>query len=169
MTIQKSGFLKKCGYLGILASVLLIMSLVVAGCTQTASDNSGQSTAAVSPTGTSGSSAPAQGTGVSPTGTYAQGQHSGGNFLNNQTRIAAAAQTLGVSVSELQAALVPPSQGHFNLTNVAAELSADTGTTITPAQIITALGMNTGGMRNVSGQGYGHNASMNGGTPPSGQ
>ena len=41
MKIQKQRFLKSCGYIGIIASVLLIMSLVVAGCTQTSTDNSG--------------------------------------------------------------------------------------------------------------------------------
>jgi hypothetical protein len=85
---------------------------------------------------------------VSPSGTYIQGQHYGGNFLSNQTRIAAAAQTLGVSVSELTTALTPPSQGHFNLTNVAAQVSTASGTTITPTQLMTALGMHAGGMRN---------------------
>ena len=148
MTIQKSGFLKTCCYLGIIASVLLIMSLVVAGCTLTSSGSTGQSTAAVSPTGASGS-------GVSPTGTSMQGQHFGAHSLNTTT-IAAAAQTLGVSVSELQAALVPPTAGHFNLTNAAAQLSAESGTTITADQIRAALGMPAGGPRNSTGQGYGH-------------
>ena len=96
---------------------------------------------------------------VSPSGTYIQGQHYGGNFLSNQTRIAAAAQTLGVSVSELTTALTPPSQGHFNLTNAAAQVSTASGTTITPTQLMTALGMHAGGMRTGVGKGqhYGGN------------
>ena len=82
-----------------------------------------------------------------------QGQHFGGNFLSNQTRIAAAAQTLGVSASDLTSALTPPAQGHFNLTNAAAQLSTASGVTITPAQLMAALGMHQGGMRNGVGQG----------------
>ena len=77
-----------------------------------------------------------------------QGQRFGGNFLSNQTLIAAAAQTLGVSVSDLTNALTPPAQGHFNLTNAAAQLSATSGITVTPAQLMAALGMHQGGMRN---------------------
>jgi hypothetical protein len=164
MKIQEPGFLKNCGYIGIVASVLLIMSLVVAGCTQP-SDNSG-SAAAVSPTDTSGNSASAQGAGASPAGTYAHGQYAGGGFLNNATRLAAAAQTLGVSESDLQAALTPPAQGRMNMTDAAAQLSAASGTTITPAQLMAALGMHGGGMRNGSYQGNGQNAPMNGGAPP---
>jgi hypothetical protein len=181
MKIQKPGFLKRCGYIGIIASALLIMSLVVAGCTQTSTDNSGQSAAAVSPTDTSGNSAPAQGTGsaapvdtsqqgtgVSPAGTYSHGQYSGGNFLSNETRIAAAAQTLGVSESDLTNALTPPAQGRVNLTDAAAQLSAASGTTITPAQLMAALGMHAGGMRNGNYQGNGQNGSMNGGNTQTG-
>jgi hypothetical protein len=194
MKMQKSGSLKGCGYVGIIASVLLIMSLVVAGCTQTSSDNSAQPAAAapsVSPADNSGNSAaPAQGaataapvdtsqqgSGVSPSGTYShgQGQYSGGgNFLNNATRIASAAQTLGVSASDLTTALTPAQGARFNLTTAAAQLSASSGTTITADQLRTALGMPAGGSRNGSYQRNGQNADMNGvnapsGTPPSGQ
>lgn len=158
------------------------MSLVVAGCTQTSTDNSGQSTAAVSPTDASGNNVPAQGagsaapagssqqgSGVSPAGTYMQGQHSGGNFLTNTTRLAAAAQTLGVSESDLQTALTPAQGARVNLTDAAAQLSASSGITITPAQLMAALGMHAGGgMRNSSYQRNGQNAAANGGTPPSG-
>ena len=90
---------------------------------------------------------------VSPSGTYIQGQHFGGNFLRNQTLIATAAQTLGVSASDLTSALTPPAQGHFNLTDAAAQLSATSGITITPGQSMAALGMHQGGMRNGVGQG----------------
>ena len=170
MKIQKPGFLKSCGYIGIIASVLLIMSLVVAGCTQTSTDNSGQSTAAVSPTDASGTSVPAQGAGsAAPAGTYTQGQHTGGNggnFLTNTTRLAAAAQTLGVSESDLQTALTPAQGARVNLTDAAAQLSASSGTTITPAQLMAALGMHAGGMRNSSYQRNGQTAAGNGSTPP---
>jgi|SRR5208283_2012973 len=91
---------------------------------------------------------PVSAAGFSPSGTYMQGQHFGGNLLSNQTRIAAAAQTLGVSVSDLTTALTPPAQGHFNLTNAATQLSTTSGITITPAQLMAALGMHQGGMRN---------------------
>jgi len=196
MKIQKSGFLKRCGYIGIIASVLLIMSIVVAGCTQTSSDTSAQPTAAASaappadnsvasPADNSGNSAvPAQGavtaapidtsqqgSGVSPSGTYShgQGQYSGGgNFLNNATLIASAAQTLGVSASDLTAALTPAQGARFNLTTAAAQLSASSGTTITADQIRAALGMPAGGSRNGNYQRNGQNAAMGGGTPPSG-
>ena len=96
---------------------------------------------------------PASAAGFSPSGTYMQGQHHGGNFLSNQTLITAAAQTLGVSASDLTTALTPPAQGHFNLTNAAATLSTTSGITITPAQLMAALGMHQGQMRNVAGQG----------------
>jgi len=89
---------------------------------------------------------------ASPSGSYMQGQHFGGNLLDNQTRLTAAAQTLGVSVSDLTTALTPPAQGHFNLTNAAAQLSATSGVTITPAQIMAALGMHQGGMSGSSTQ-----------------
>jgi len=169
MKIQKPEFLKSCGYLGIIASVLLIMSLVVAGCTQTSTDNSGQSTAAVSPTDASGNSVPAQGAGsAAPAGTYTQGQHTGGNFLTKTTRLAAAAQTLGISESDLQTALTPTQGARVNLTDAAARLSASSGTPITPAQLMAALGMHAGGMRNSSYQRNGQNAAPNGGTLPSG-
>ena len=169
MKIQKQRFIKSCGYIGIIASVLLIMSLVVAGCTQTSTDNSGQSTAAVSPTDASGNSVPAQGAGsAAPAGTYTQGQHTGGNFLTNTTRLAAAAQTLGISESDLQTALTPTQGARVNLTDAAARLSASSGTPITPAQLMAALGMHAGGMRNSSYQRNGQNAAPNGGTLPSG-
>jgi hypothetical protein len=172
MKIQKQRFIKSCGYIGIIASVLLIMSLVVTGCTQTSTDNSGPSTATVSPTEASGNSVPAQGTGsTAPAGTYTQGQHpggNGGNFLTNTTRLAAAAQTLGVSESDLQTALTPDQGARVNLTDAAARLSASSGTTITPAQLMAALGMHAGGMRNSSYQRNGQNAAPNGGTLPSG-
>jgi hypothetical protein len=169
MKIQKPGFLKSCGYIGIIASVLLIMSLVVAGCTQTSTDNSGQSTSAVSPTDAYGNSIPAQGAGsAAPAGTSPQGQHTGGNFLTNTTRLAAAAQTLGVSESDLQTALTPAQGARVNLTDAAAQLSASSGTSITPAQLMAALGMHAGGMRNSSYQRNGQTAAGNGGNTQSG-
>jgi len=187
MKIQNSGFLKNCGYLGVIASVLLVMSLIVAGCTQTTTDNSAQSTAAASPADTSGNSVPAQGaataapadagqpgTGVSPAGTSPTGQHTGGNnggnFLANETRIAAAAQTLGVSESALTSALTPPAQGRLNITDAATQLSTASGTTITPAQLMAALGMHgggAGGARNGSYQRNGQPAATNGGNTQS--
>jgi len=187
MKMQKSGFLKRCGCLGLIASVLLIMSLVAAGCTQTSPDNSAQPAPAAplaSPADNAGNTAPAQGaatpapvdtsqqgSGVSPSGTYShgQGQYSGGGgFLNNATLIASAAQTLGVSASDLTAALTPVQGARFNLTTAAAQLSASSGTTITADQIRAALGMHAGGSRNGSYQRNGQNAAMSGGTPPSG-
>jgi hypothetical protein len=185
--MQKSGFLKCCGCFGIIASALIIMSLVVAGCTQASSDNSAQPAAATSvasPADNAGNNAPAQGvataapvdtsqqgSGVSPSGTYShgQGQYSGGGgFLNNATLIASAAQTLGVSASDLTAALTPAQGARFNLTTAAAQLSASSGTTITADQIRAALGMPAGGSRNGGYQRNGQNAAMSGGNPPSG-
>ena len=61
MMIQELKYLKSCGCIGIIAVVLLIMSIIVAGCTQTSSDNSSKSTAVVSPTDTSGNSVPPHG------------------------------------------------------------------------------------------------------------
>jgi hypothetical protein len=181
MKSQKSGFLKNCGYISIIASALLIMSILVAGCTQSSSDNSGQSAAVSSPTDTSGNSAPVQnavsaspagagqqGTRASPSGTYQAGQHAGGSFLTNETRLAAAAQTLGVSESDLKNALTPPAQGRVNLTDAAAQLSASSGTTITSAQLMAAFGMHAGGPRNGSYQGNGQNTATPGGSPQSG-
>ena len=52
----------------------------------------------------------------------------------------AAAQTLGVSESDLISALTPPPGSHgINYTYSAAQLSVATGTTITPDQLMAAL------------------------------
>jgi hypothetical protein len=140
MAIRKPGFVKKCGYIGIIASMLLIVSIIVTGCTQT-STNSGQPAAAVSP-GTSGNSVPPVSIAVSPNGTGVPGgAYMRGHFVRNETPLMAAAQTLGVSESDLIAALAPPPQSHVvNYTYSAAQLSAASGTTITPAQLMAALG-----------------------------
>jgi hypothetical protein len=169
MKIQEIKYLKSCGCIDIIAVVLLIMSIVVTGCTQTSSDTSGQSPAALSPTDTSGNSAPAQGAGsAAPSGAYANHQHTGGNFLTNETRLAAAAQTLGVSENDLTSALTPTQGAHFNLTTAAAQLSAASGITITADQLRAALGMSASGVRNGTWQGSGQNAAVNGRNTPSG-
>ena len=166
--IQKSGFLENFGCIGIIVLVLLIASLVVAGCTQSSSDNSVQSAAIASTADNSGSPAPAPGTGTASAGSYSNGQHTGGNFLNNATRIAAAAQTLRVSTDALTTALTSPSQGRLNITDAAAQLSAASGTTITPTQLMAALGMHAGGTRNGSWQGSGRTAAGNVGNAQTG-
>jgi hypothetical protein len=173
MRIQKSGFLKNCGFLGIITSVLLIMSIVVAGCTQGSSDNAGQPAAGSSTTANSGNSAPGQdaaiaapadtarqGAGVSLSGTSPGGQHTGGNFLTNETHLAAAAQTLGVSETDLKNALTPPAQGRVNFTAAAAQLG------VTSDQLSSALGIPAGGFGNGTRQRGGYNATN--GRAPSG-
>jgi hypothetical protein len=156
MKIQKTGLFTTCGCLGIVASVLLVVSLIVAGCTQTSSDTSGQPAAVSSPAGNSGTSTSAdavrQGAGVSPAGTSANGQHTGGNFLTNETRLAAAAQTLGVSETDLKNALTPPAQGRVNFTTAAAQLG------VTTDHLTSALGIPASGFGNGTRQRGGYNA-----------
>ena len=172
MKIQKPGFPENFGYIGILAAIFLVMSLTVAGCVQNSADNSGPSTAASSPADTSGSSAPAQGagstspgysgqqgTGTSPMGGNDTHQHGGGNFLTNETRLAAAAQTLGVSESDLKNALTPPAQARVNISAAAAQLG------VTTDQLTAALGIPAGRFGNGTWQRGGYNNS-NGGSPP---
>ena len=172
MKIQKPGFLKNCGCIGIIAALFLVMSIVVAGCVQDNSGNSGQSTAASSPTDTTGNSAPGQGAGsaapayngqqgagTSPmSGNYTH-QHGGGNFLTNETRLAAAAQTLGISESDLKNALTPPAQGRVNFTTAAAQLG------VTTDQLTAALGIPAGRFGNGTWQRGGYNTT-NSGNPP---
>ncbi|MGA2121411.1 MAG: hypothetical protein ABSG49_05135 [Methanoregula sp.] len=174
MKIQKPEYLKKCSCIGILASIFLVMSLVVAGCVQNSTGNSDQPAAVSTPASGSGNSAPAegagsvapagtvqQGTGISPSGTYSNSQHAGGNFLTNETRLAAAAQTLGVSESDLKNALTPPAQGRVNLTTAAEQLG------VTQDQLTGALGMHAGGPGNGTWQRGGYNATN--GRNPTGQ
>ncbi len=169
MMIQELKYLKSCGCIGIIAVVLLIMSIIVAGCTQTSSDNSSKLTAVVSPTDTSGNSVPPHGgSSAAPAGANANHQNTGGNFLTNETRLAAAAQTLGVSESDLTSALTPAQGAHFNLTTAATQLSAASGTTITVDQLRAALGMPASGARNGTWQGSGQNTAMNSRNTPSG-
>lgn len=124
---------------------------------QTSPNNSSQPAVTVSLT-SSGNSTPAQGTGA-----YVHG-----HFMSNETRLEAAAQTLGVSESDLINALTPPAQEHvINFTYTTAQLSAASGTTITSAQLMAALGMYTGVPRNSTRQMSGQNAATNGGKTPS--
>ncbi len=83
-------------------------------------------------------------------------QHGGGNFLTNETRLAAAAQTLGVSESDLKNALTPPAQGRVNFTTAAAQLG------VTPDQLTAALGIPAGRMGNGTWQRGGYNATNSG-------
>jgi hypothetical protein len=132
MKIQKPKSFKKCGYIGVIVSTLLIMSFVVAGCTQTSSGTPAQGT--VSPTTVTPTP---QETAVALPGAYV-----GGHFQSNMTPFEAAAQNLGVSESNLVNAMIPPPQSHaINYTYSAAQLSAETGTTITSAQLMAALGI----------------------------
>ena len=147
MTIWKRGFVKKCGYLGIIGMMFLIMSIIVTGCTQTSSTNPGTPAATVSPAN-SGNNANSQsnvsialvttsqqGTNVSLTGAFVHG-----HYVSNITPIMAAAQNLGVPESALITALTPPPGTHeINYTYSAAQLSVATGATITPDQLIAAL------------------------------
>jgi hypothetical protein len=166
MKIENPGSLKNCGCIGIVATALLIMSLLVAGCTQSSPDNSGQATALPTPSGDSGTSSPSQGagsagpagtvpdgSGVSPAGTTSGAPHTGGNFLTNETRLAAAAQTLGVSEDDLKSALTPPAQGRVNFTTAASQLG------VTTDQLTSALGIPAGGFGNGTRQRGGYNAS----------
>jgi hypothetical protein len=142
MAIRKREFNKKCGYPGIIGMMFLIMSIIVTGCAQTSSTNPGTSPA------NSGNNANSQGnvsialvttvqqgTNVSLTGAFVHG-----HYVSNLTPIMAAAQTLGVSESDLIGALTPPPGSHgINYTYSAAQLSVATGTTITPDQLMAAL------------------------------
>jgi hypothetical protein len=174
MKNEKPAYLKKGGCIGILAAIILVLSLVVAGCVQDSAGNSDQPAAVSSPAGGSGNSAPAegggsvapagsvqQGTGISPSGGNSTHQHTGGTFLTNETRIAAAAQTLGVSESDLKNALTPPAQGRVNLTTAAEQLG------VTQDQLTAALGMHAGVPGNVTWQRGGYNATN--GRNPAGQ
>jgi hypothetical protein len=171
MKIQKPGFLKNCGCIGIIAVLFLVISLVVAGCVQDNSGNSGQS-AASSLTDTTGNSAPVQGAGsaapgyngqqgagTSPVGGNYTPQHGAGNFLTNETRLAAAAETLGVSESDLKNALTPPAQGRVNFTTAAAQLG------VTPSQLTSALGIPAGRFGNGTWQRGGYNTTNSGNSP----
>ncbi|MGB8219137.1 MAG: hypothetical protein WCE46_01995 [Methanoregula sp.] len=147
MAIRKREFIKKCDYLGIIGVTLLIMSIIVTGCTQTSSTNPGTSAATVSPTD-SGNNANSQngvsialvtpgqqGTNVTLTGAFVHG-----HYVSNITPMMAAAQNLGVPESALISALTPPPDSHvINYTYAAAQLSMVTGTTITPDQLMAAL------------------------------
>ena len=76
-----------------------------------------------------------------------QGQRFGGNLLSDQTLIAAAAQTLGVSVSDLTNALTLPAQVISTLRTRQHSCLRHQGS-VTPAQLMAALGKHQGGMRN---------------------
>lgn len=159
MKIQEPEHLKKWSSISILASVLLVVSLLVAGCVQDTTGNSGQPAAISSPADASGTSVPVQTPadvaagdaarqrmGTSPYGGNSTRPHAGGNFLTNETRLAAASQALGVSENDLKNALTPPAQGRVNLTTAAAQLG------VTPDQLSAALGIPSGGPRNGTWQ-----------------
>jgi len=127
----------------LIVSALTIAALLVAGCVQGTGSSTGQNAAAtpVSP--------PAQGTGVPAAGS--PHQYTGQGFLTNTTLLTAAAQTLGVSESDLANALTPTPGAHFNLTTAAAQLSTVSGTTITADQLRAALGIPAGGFTHRGG------------------
>jgi len=157
MKIQEPEPLKKWSGISLLVSVFLVMSLLVAGCVQDTTGNSGQSAAVSSPADASGNSAPVQmpatiasadaaRQGTNPYGGNSTRLHNGGNFLTNETRIAAASQALGVSESDLKNALTPTAQGRVNFTTAAAQLG------VTPDQLSAALGIPSGVLRNSTSQ-----------------
>jgi hypothetical protein len=135
----------------LIISIVVIAAILVAGCTQSSESSPDQGTAAPA-------SPPSQGTGAPAAGSPSQ--YHGQSFLTNTTLLTAAAQTLGVSESDLATALTPTAGAHMNLTTAAAQLSAEYGTTITAAQLRTALGFPAGGyMHRGNGTSYS-------GTPP---
>jgi len=173
MKNEKPEYPKKWGCIGILAATFLVLAIVVAGCVQDSASNSEQQATVSSPPGGSGNNAPEgaapgapagsvqQGTGISPPGGNSPHQHSGGSFLTNETRLAAAAQTLQVSESDLKNALTAPAQGRVNLTTAAEQLG------VTQDQLTAALGMHAGGQVNGTWQRGGYNATS--GRNPAGQ
>jgi len=138
----------------LIISVVAIAAFLVAGCVQSPGSSPEQGAAATP--------APAQGTGAPGAGS--PHPYSGQGFLTNTTLLTAAAQTLGVSESDLASALTPTAGAHMNLTTAAAQLSATSGTTITAAQLRAALGFPAGGFMH-RGNGTAYNQTAYSGTP----
>jgi len=147
----------------LLAAVLVLAGVLVAGCTQ----NSGSTPAAAAnspPSASAGTgSSPSSGNGGSYGGSYAgngsYGNHQFGgspNFLTNETLLSAAAAQLGVSEDALKTALTPQNGQRINFTDAANQLN------VTPAQLRAALGFQAGTFRHG-------NQSMAMMTPASGQ
>jgi hypothetical protein len=140
----------------LIVSAITIAALLVAGCVQGTGSSTNQGTAG------SQTTSPAQQT--QNAATPAAGsphQYQGQSFLSNTTLLTAAAQTLGVSESDLANALTPTPGAHFNLTTAAAQISAESGTTITADQLRAALGIPTGGFAHRGG----YNATLYNRTP----
>jgi hypothetical protein len=137
----------------LIVSAITIAALLVAGCVQGTGSSANQGTAGSQP------SSPVQGNNVPAAGS--PHQYQGQSFLSNTTLLTAAAQTLGVSESDLANALTPTPGAHFNLTTAAAQISAESGTTITADQLRAALGIPTGGFAHRGG----YNATLYNRTP----
>ena len=145
--------MKEKGLAILIVSAITIAAFLVAGCVQSTGSSSGQSAAASQP------SSPAQGNNAPAAGS--SHQYTGPSFLTNTTLLTAAAQTLGVSESDLATALTPTPGAHINLTTAAAQLSAASGTTITADHLRAALGFPAGGYPHRGG----YNATPYNGTP----
>ncbi len=130
----------------ILAMVMVLAGVLIAGCTQDNGSSSASGSQQASPAGTGNSQS--SGNSGSPSGTYngngTYGNHQYSmmqNLLSNTTLLNAAAGQLGVSEQDLQNALTPVNGTRMNFTAAAQQLN------VTPQQLRTALGFPAGGYR----------------------
>jgi len=140
--------MKPTNLLMLVSSLILVATLIVAGCVGDNSNNAQQSsgnqpaTTTTNDVGSGGQNANPSG---DHTGVSSQTHSRGAGFLSNATLISAAAVKLGVNEDALRTALNSTAGGRMNLTSAAQQLG------VTPAQLTDALGIPAGGFRGRTG------------------
>ena len=144
--------MEKISIIAVLAAAIFVAAIITAGCTQDTGSSSGSPANGQQYTTSGAGNTPPSGNAGSQSGGYAGNSGSPGGsqqsrmqgLLTNQTRLAAAAATLGVSESDLQNALnstVNTTNGRPNLAAAAQQLG------VTQQQLMAAFGFPAGGYR----------------------